>query len=284
MSKREELIRRSVSELKAIQTYDELKASGTVVPDIMEAVILSGLEELKEFVEKMDSVPAEEIQAKITMFQDDNYMLPPEIGVEVNRLEDIPGGFDYLDAFGDDMDKKIEISMEEFGIYAQRLMDKAFGGMINTVEGTMQGMADAMGEMAKDMSEVVEEEKPVAAGYDSQNPEHTELLYNLYEAQSLEDLDKVALINYLEEELEYIYSELDLLTDDSFDGRTEDDMKRIAGMGQKVERLLPEMEKEFARLGTNSNSPEKADAILQELTLKFSSKISDIKKFLARVK
>jgi len=284
MTKREKLINESVEKLKAIQTFDELKASGKLVQDIMESVFLAALEETKEFVGKMDSVPVEEVQAKMAQIQEESYMMPPEIGVEVERLENLPGGFEYLDSFGDELEKKIETLSEEFNVYAEKLMAKAFGEVVNGMEGAIQGMADEIGKMAEQMEQQIEEEVEAAAGYDDQNPEHTELLYNLYEAQSLEDLDKDALVEYLEDELGYIHSELDLLTDETFDGRTDDDMKRITEMGQKVERLFPEMEKEFSRLGTSSDAEKKAKGIEQELTSKFSPKISEIKGFIARVK
>jgi hypothetical protein len=283
MSKREELISKSVAKLKSIQTIDNLKASGTTVPDIMESVFVSALEELKEIVERMDSVPDEEIQAKVSQFQDDDYLMPPEIGTEMERLEDIPGGFEYLDAFSDEMEKKIEALTGEYGVYVEKLANRAFGDMVSGMEGAMQGMADAMGEMAEQMGQAFEEDEETVTGYDDQNPEQTELLYDLYEAQSLEDLDKDALDEYLEDELGYIHSELDLLTDETFDGRTDDDMERIAEMGRKVERLLPEMEKEFSRLGESSDSADKANEILQDLTAKFSAKISEIKGFVGRV-
>lgn len=92
------------------------------------------------------------------------------------------------------------------------------------------------------------------------------------------------MIKYLEDELQYIYYELETLTDESFGGPMEGDMERIAGMRQKVERLFPEMEKELERLGKKSESSEKAEALLQELKSKFSPKITDINKFLFRIK
>ena len=279
-----EIIRKSVLKLKSFKTIDELKASGDSIIEIVDSLFVSALEELKEVVENMDSYSAEELESKATMFQDDNFMTPPEIGAEMERLESLPGGLEYLDSFTDELEKKMEPTMEEFGLYAQKLMDKLFGGMISGVEDAMHGMADAMGEMGKQMGQFDVEEEEELFGYDSENPDSSALLYDLYEARTLEDLDKEALNKFLEEELKYIYYELELLTDESFGGPMESDMERIAGWRQKVERFLPEMEKELERLGKDSDSSEKAEALLQELKSKYSPRITDINKFLSRVK
>ena len=190
MTKREELISKSVSELKNIKTIDELKTSGESIIEMVDSLFVSALEELKEVVENMDSYSAEELESKAAMFQDDDFMTPPEIGVEMDRLEALPGGLDYLDSFTDELEKKMEPTMEEFGIYAQKLMDKLFGGMISGVE-------DAMGEMGKQMGQFGVDKEEELFGYDSENPDSSVLLIDLYEARTLEYLDKESLNKFL---------------------------------------------------------------------------------------
>jgi len=279
MSTREETTRSIVARLQEIKTIDDLQASKKTIIEVMEAAFTSALIEIKEFVDQMETMPDDEVQANASKFLGDDYWeMPPEIEAEMERLTGLPGGEDYLDSLTPELDIMIEPIMNQFEIYGEKLRNRLFGGVIDAFEGAVQDMASEMENLKDSMSDFDdEEEAEQRSGYNSDDPDSTELLYELYEAPAITELDIEALEGTLKDELEYIHEELKILTDESFMEPNEDDLVRIKEMGHKVKRILPEMEKEFARLSENPDNITEVQAVHADLKDKFASKIDEIK-------
>lgn len=285
MNTREETTKILVARLQEIKTIDDLKASKKTIIEVMEAAFNSALDEVKEFVNQMDSMPEDQVQAAGSKFMDDNYWdMPPELEREMMRLTSLPGGEEYLDTLTPDLDKMIEPIMSQFEFYGEKLRNKLFGGIIDAFDGAVQNIEDEMKHMADSMKDFADEEEEAGptVGYDSEDPDSTVLLYELYEAPAMDQLDLEALEETLSQELDYIHEELKILTDESFMEPTEDDLVRIKEMGHKVKRILPEMEKEFTRLSEDPDHAEKAQTVHTNLKDKFASKIDDIKGILPK--
>ncbi len=279
MSTREEITSSIVARLQQIKTIDDLKASKKTILDVMEESFTSALNELKEFVDNMETMPEDELQTNASKFFDDSYWdMPPEIETEMQRLMNLPGGEAYMDTFEPELDSMIGPIMSQFEIYGEKIRNKLFGGVIDAFEGAAQEMAGEMENIADGMKDFAgdEWEAEQSGGYNSEDPDSTELLYELYEAPTMAELNTEPLEQTLADELEYIHEELKILTDESFMEPNEEDIVRINEMGLKVKRILPEMEKEFARLAEGLDNADKAQAVHANLKDKFASKINDI--------
>ncbi len=280
MSTREEITGSLVAKLQGIKTIDDLKASKKTIIDVMEAAFTSALNEVKEFVDHMDNMPEDEVQANASKFLDDSYWeMPPELENEMMRLTGLPGGEEYLDTLTPDLDKMMEPVMGRFEIYGEKLRNKLFGGVMEAFDGAVKDMEGEMEKLKDSMSDSSDEEEASEqrVGYNSDDPDSTVLLYGLYEAPTVAELDIEALEETLNDELKYIHEELKILTDESFMEPSEDDLIRIKEMGNKVKRILPEMEKEFTRLAGDPDNADQAKAAHANLKDRFASKIDDIK-------
>jgi len=283
MKTREETTSSIVARLQQIKTIEELKASKKTIIDVMEESFTSALNEVKAFVDQMETMPEDEVQANGgKFFEDDYWEMPPEMETEIERLMKLPGGEAYMDTLEPELESMIGPIMSEFEIYGEKLRNKIFGGVIDAFEGAAQNIAGEMENLADSMKDFVgdEEEAEQSGGYNSDDPDSTVLLYELYEASTITELDIEALEGTLKDELEYIHEELKILTDESFMEPNEDDLVRMKEMGHKVKRILPEMEKEFARLAEDPENADKEKAMQANLKDKFVSKIDDIKKIL----
>ena len=159
MKGRDELIAQVVAELRKVKTIDDLKASEELVIKSMESVFESSVLMFNDFLENIDTIPDEEKEPKILMFQDENFFLPPDIMAEMERLDNFPGEREYMDAISIEMEKRMDPYIEQYSDCAERLMKKLFGGVVDGVEDAMEGMADAMGDVLGDVSDAIQEEE-----------------------------------------------------------------------------------------------------------------------------
>ena len=130
MQNRDELISQVVAKLQLIKTIEGLKASEELVITSMESVFEASVQMFNDFLENIDSIPDEEKEPKIQMFQDENFFLPPDLMVEMERLDGFPEDREYLDAFGMEMEKRMDPYIVQYSACTEQLMKKIFGGLI----------------------------------------------------------------------------------------------------------------------------------------------------------
>jgi len=273
MENREEFILQSVTRLQSIQTLEEYKAAKEDIIGIMENLFKTGGEELTYFVENMFTMSPEEREERSRLFQDDNYLLDPRIGVEMERLDNIPGVLDLADEFEKELEVRIAPFMEQYGEQMNKLMDNLMGTMVD-------GLAEAFSPMA----EVAKEETEEEFVFDYDNPDTPEMLYDLYVSRTLEELEenKDYLYENMEEQLQSDIWDLEILTDPGFTDKQEEDIKKIEKILHRMKRFKPEIEKEFARLAALPDAAEKVEEIQKEIMNRFNPKIREIKMHLAK--
>ncbi len=270
MEEREEFIVQSVSYLQTLKTAEEYKAAKEEIMSIMEKMFKFGLELLKDFLDNMFSLTPEEREEKSQMFQDDSFLLEPRIGAEMERLDSLPGAEDFQDEFEKEFEGRLTPIMEQYAEMGAKMMDAFMGGMV-------EGMAEAM-KPAEEVEETVEE-----FVFDYDNPDTPRMLYNLYAARSLEELEenKDNLIAELEEQMQDDIWNLELLTDEGYTPM-EEDIKKIETILHRMKQYVREMEKEFARISALPGAAEKAGEIKKEIMDRLNPKHREIKRHLAK--
>ncbi|MFC2129192.1 hypothetical protein ACFLQX_00260 [Bacteroidota bacterium] len=285
MSNREEIISQAVARFKEIQTLDAIKASKDDIAITMARVLESGVVELRTFLENIDTLSKDEQKIQGAKFQEESFMFPPEFMAEMERLDGIPGGNEYLEEFADEMDKVIDPYIDEYSKLGEKLMNVIFGEFVEGMEDLMGGMADAVGGMAEGMmGDLMEEPAEPEFVFDYDNPNTPRMMYELYAAREWDDLDKDLLIDDMEEQLQNDIWELETLTDEAYGAPKGDDLERISDMRARMDVLNSEMDKEFARLGAKSDKAEEAESLKKEILSKLSLKVKEIKYYLAKLK
>ncbi len=271
MEERDQLVDQIVARLQSIQTLDEFKAAKDEIIDLMERIFKSGVDALKDFFENVFSMTPEEKQEKSLKFQDENYLLDPKIMQEMERLDNLPGTEKFGDEFEAEMEKRLGPYLEQFTEEMGKNMDAFMGGMV-------EGMAEAM----KPAEEVEGTEEEFI--FDYNNPDTPQMLYDLYVARSLEELEenKDNLIETLEEQMQSDIWDLEVLTDREFMEPQEADIEKIEKILHRMRRFKPEMEKEFARIAALTGAAEKAGEIQKEIMDQLNPKVREIKRHLAK--
>ena len=270
MENREELIKKTVLRLQEIQTLDEFKAAREEIIDLVVEIFKSAIYSLKAFFENMFSMTPEEQQEKSKQFQDESYLLSPEVMKELDRLDKLPGAADYVETFADEMDKRLDPYLEQFTEQMGKLMETFMGGM-------MEGVAEAMGTEEEEIEDTYE--------FDYDNPDTPVMLYDLYYARTLETLkeNKKFVIEAIEEQLQSDIWDLEVLTDMPPEDLLDSDMVKIAEIRKRMERVEPEMDKEIARISTLPNASEEAAKIQKEIMDRVANKITELNGYLAKI-
>jgi len=273
MANRDELIKQTVVRLQLIKTLDEYKAAREEIIDLMEKIFKSALDTLKDFFENMFSMSPEEKQTKSSEFQDESYLLNPEIMKEIERLDNLPGGAEYAESFVAELEKRLGHYMEEIAEQMGKIMENFMGD-------TMSVAAEAMG------AEEVKDEVEDKFEFDSRNPDTPAMLYSLYAARSLYDLvvNKDNLIKTIEEELDYNIGELKTMTDPDFVDYKDWDLPSIEKIRYLLERLVPEMNKEFARIAAMPEAAETAGNIQKQVMDRLATMFTEMNGILAKIK
>ncbi len=269
MEERDQLVDQTVARLQSIQTLDEFKAAKDEIIDLMEQIFKSGVKALKDFFENMFSMSPEEQQEESSKFQDESFLLDPKIMAEMERLDELPGTEEFGDEFGAEMEKRLGPYLEQYTEEMGKMMETFMGGMV-------EGMAEAM----KPAEEEAEEEFV----FDYNNPDTPQMLYDLYAARSVEELEenKDNLIETLEEQMQSDIWDLEVLTDRDFMEPQEEDIKKIEKILHRMKRYKPEMEKEFERISALPGAAEKAGEIQKEIMDRLNPKVREIKRHLAK--
>ena len=273
MANRNELIKQTVVRLQLIKTLDEYKAAREEIINLMEKIFKSALDALKDFFENMFSMSPEEKQTKSSEFQDESYLLNPEIMKEIERLDNLPGGAEYAESFVAELEKRLGHYMEEIAEQMGKIMENFMGD-------TMSVAAEAMG------AEEVKDEVEDKFEFDSRNPDTPAMLYSLYAARSLYDLvvNKDNLIKTIEEELDYNIGELKTMTDPDFVNYKDWDLPSIEKIRYLLERLVPEMNKEFARIAAMPEAAETAGNIQKQVMNQLATMFTEMNGILAKIK
>ena len=272
MENREALIQQTVQKLQSVKTADDLKNNKEEIMDLIERIFKTAIMALKDFFENMFSMSPEEQQEGSMKFQDQNYLLSPEIEKELERLDQIPGGEEYAEEFGNEMEKRLGPFIEEYTQQMQKMMDQFMSGMA-------EGMAQAFGG-----EEEVEEEQDYFE-FDYNNPDTPVMLYSLYYARTLDELkeSKEEIIQAIEEQLQDDSFLMEFVTEIPKDEMVDHDFESIKKVRKHMERLEPEMEKEFSRLSELPDAAEEVEQIKTEIANRIRRKVAPVKGYLRRV-
>ena len=272
VAERNEIISQTVTRLQSIQTVDEYKASKKEIIDLMEKVFVSAIQVLKAFFDNMLILTPEEEKSESEKIQDENFLLSPDIMKEFDRLENLPGGQEFSNAFSAEMQEIMSPHLEEFSEQMGKLMENFMGGLIG-------GMADAMGAAFDAGSGEQETPQVKEFVWDYDNPDTLFILYSLYTSGSLSDLEqnKEFLIENIEMELRSKMFDLDNFFLPGYEDSWEDDKKKISEIQKLIERLVPEIEKEFTRISDSTDSAEASGKIKEEMMERIVPAITELK-------
>ena len=272
VAERNEIISQTVARLQSIQTVDEYKASKKEIIDLMEKVFVSAIQVLKTFFDNMLILTPEEQKSESEKVQDDNFLLSPDIMKEFDRLENLPGGAEFSNAFSAEMQEIMSPHLEEFSEQMGKLMENFMGGL-------MGGMVDAMGAAFDAGSGEPETPQVKEFVWDYDNPDTLFILYSLYTSGSLSDLEqnKEFLIENIEMELRSKMFGLDDFFLPGYEDSWEDDKKKISEIQKLIERLVPEIEKEFTRISASNDSAEASVKIKEEMMERIVPAITELK-------
>jgi len=265
MENREEIIKQTVTRLQSIKTLDEYKAAKEEILDMMEGVFKASLNALKDFFENIFSLEPEEKRKKSAAFQDEGFMFDPEITKELERLDSIPGAIEYSESFIPELQKRLEPYIEEIGKELHKLMDDTMGAIAG-------GMAEAVSSNFEEEADFPE--------YNPKNPDTPQMLYTLYIARNLDDVFVGSLIQYIEEEMNYNIQELKTFTDTDFGGITADDLSTVEKWRHSFNQLIPEIDKEFERLGALPDAAETALKIKKDILDKLAPTMLTLQEYL----
>lgn len=276
ISEREELIAKTLARLQSIQTLEEFKAAKEEIIDLMEKVFRSAIEVLKVFFNNTLNMSPEEQKAFSDTATGDNFLLNPDIMKEFDRLEKIPGAQEFSKSFTTDMQERMGPHLEEFSELMGKFMETFMGDLMGGISGAFEGISGGSGDGTQDAGQPV---------YDELNPETPFVMYQLYRSSSLDELrkNKEWLIQSLEGQLEYDSWDLQRFADRDFRDLEESDQERLAKIQKLMERIEPEVEKEFARLAALPGAADEAAEIKNELMDRIGPKMAEIKGFLSRI-
>jgi hypothetical protein len=276
ISEREEHVAKTIARLQSIQTFEEYKSAKGEITDLMEKVFRSAIDLLKTFFENMLTMSPEEQQAFSSKTQEDNFLLHPDIMKEFDRLEKIPGALEFSNTFSAEMQARMSPLLEEFSEQMGKLMETFMGSMMGGIAGAFETLTGSSGEETQSAGQFV---------YDELNPETPFVMYPLYTSRSLADLleNKEGLIQSLYGQLEYDSWDMQRFADKDFKDLEESDQERLAKIRKLMERIEPELEKEFSRLSALPGTTEAVDEIRNELMNRIGPKMAEINGFLFRM-
>jgi len=277
MADRDALVQQTVTRLQEINSIDEFRSSQEEIIDLLEEIIRAAIDALKAFMESMFSLSEEEREAGAAMFQDEYYPLHTDIMNELERILEFPGGEDFDKELTAEMDKRLGSHMDEASEHIGKIMDSFMGGLM---DGIAQGMTEIFGE--NETGE--EEEREEMIEFDHNNPDTPRLLYSLYTARSIDELleYKDDMIERARDDLQDDIWELDTFVDPDFIQTLMDEKQRVAEIKHCMSRIVPEMDKEFARLAAKPGAAEHAEKIKKELSDGIADKVREVNELLAK--
>lgn len=277
MKNRDKIMEQTLVRLRAIKTLAQFKAAKEEITELIGKIMKSAIDLLSAFLKKMDSMSPEDQAAGAARFQDDNFLISAEVMQEVERLNNLPGGSKFAESFSLELEKIMKPHMEEFTTQMQKLMENLMGGIFG-------GLTDAMDQAFSSVSEEPATESEPEFVFDEDNPDMLYILYalSLYSMKSLSDLEagKDSLVENLEMEINMQKSNLDNYLLPGMEDFWEEEKGRIAETQRLADRLLPEMENQFARISAVSGSDGSVDKIRKEIMNHLEPKITDLKKYL----
>jgi hypothetical protein len=194
MNDRETVIKQTVEFLKSIKTLDDVKEHKKEIFDVVLGMFKSALVIVKSFFETSKSMSTEEKAKEFSKFQDDSFLMPPEIEEEMDRINDISGADEILDEFQQKLEEQMEPIVEEISQHMSKLAEEFFGDMLGGMaEGITQGFGEMFGgeEGDQNMSSEPGDNEKLDVG---------QIIYNI---QSFEDLknNEDRIIEQIEDQL-----------------------------------------------------------------------------------
>jgi len=148
--------------------------------------------------------------------------------------------------------------------------------MSRMLDSFMEGLMGGFSELTDTQAYEPEEEELV---FDPDNPDTPMVLYDLYKSRTCNDIEaiKESLIEGLQGQLQYDLDFLPLVTESRIldDEIYDRDQVRITEIRQRLDRLMPEIDKEFNRIMSKSDTPETALNIKNELLTRVGPLITE---------
>ena len=243
-----------MEKLRAIQTIEDVREHDQEIVDTMVGFLAGAVEIMRAWLQDILSLDPEEKQMEIVKFQNDNFLADEEIDMELDRISEIPGAYEHLEPFMEQLGERLTPVMEETGEIMEKLMSELGGAM-------MGGLEEAFGGAQEEEEEKVE---VIIDGGSSFKGEGVEF----YGISKLNDIRDMVDFNYYKDEFcfwaeESINSDLEKLrTFKSFivvDGGTFEDYKDFIILAEKRKRLLVEgIKTEMNRIATIPKATEEA--------------------------
>ena len=111
-----------VERLQTLKSIDELKAAQEEIIERMDKIFESAVEGASDFADNMFSLTPQERESMSNSFQDGSFLLDPEIEKETARFTAMPDSAEYMEAFGQEMEKRLTPHMEKYGEQMTRIL------------------------------------------------------------------------------------------------------------------------------------------------------------------
>ena len=257
MDDREKFIEQTVKFLKSIKTLDDVKEHKKEIFDAVLGIFKSALEIVKSFFVTSKSLSTEEKAKEFSKFQDDSFILPPEVDQEMERIYNLSGADKILNEFQQELEEQMEPIVEEISEHMSKLAEEFFGPILSDMaEGLEQGFEETFGaeEGDQNLSSEPGEREKLDVGQD------------LYKIQSLEDLKnhETKIVEQIEEQLNY---DLEAIKTNQNMGMINDSTVREALIRiEKRQKLLErELDREFIRIEALPDAKEYASEAKEKI-------------------
>jgi hypothetical protein len=276
MKDRDAIMKQALVRLQAIKTLAEYKAARMDIIELIRMIMTSAIEVLSAFLENMLTMSPGEQQAESAKFQDGDFLISSDVMQEIERLNNLPGAGKYAESFSLELEKIMKPQMEEFEQQMGRLME-------NLMSSFMGSMADAMGSSFSNISDEPGSEEEKEFLFDNENPDTLFILYPLYVSKLLSDLEenRESLIENVVMEVDSYKYRLDDFFLPGYDDYWEEDKRKIAEIQRHIDRLMPEIDREFERIAAASGSPGDVGKIKDEMTERIRPAMTELNKLLA---
>jgi len=279
----EERTEKTLKLLRSIKTLDDMKEHKEEVLALIEEIMKTGVKALKTFLELASSMADEEKEKEMVKFQDESYIMNPDIEKEFERISELPGAQEFMQDFEEDMRKRIEPFLEEYFGTMMKTLGDFMGGIM---EGMIEGIGQAFGELGKLSGDGESDHGAMEAEGEEEvdDRERLDFLYSLYKVKSLDDLkeNRDEIIQTIDEGLvQYDHWELKAMATVEFLEGEEEKLERLE---KRLNLLETELENEFSRLSKIPEVAEHAEELRQEIDRRIGSKIAEMHELIPKIK
>jgi hypothetical protein len=267
---KDQTTKEAIELLRSIKTLDDLKEHKDEIMTFVENTLKAGVEELKTFLESAMSMTPEEKEQGFAKFQDETFLFNEEMGLELERIDNLPGAIEYLDSFRGEMEERMEPHLEEFSKQMAESMSQFMGDL-------MGGLVEGFGEAMEGMDDSVVTD-------DSDTRPELEWLTFFHDIRTLEDLKKEK--DYIIDTIDEIISEIleDFRNLQSLDLPFDVIKAEFERFQKKQDTIGDELEQEFERMSAFPDGGEFVKSVNRELKDRVRDKMEEIERLVGELK